>query len=68
MSEASDYAKAAHGVSLGAAEADGAAASAKGAAEGLSAEIGRLPFGAEAPSYRSTLLRLAGRGDGHGRD
>jgi hypothetical protein len=67
VSQAGDDIRAAHGIALTPAEAEGAAATAKAAAEGLHAEVACLPFGAEAPSYRATLLRLAGKGGSHGR-
>lgn len=58
MSAAAAYAKTEHASTLDPAEAEAAAAAALTAGEGLRRDIAALPFGAEAPSYRTTLLAV----------
>lgn len=58
MSTAAAYAKLEHASTLDPAEAEAAAAAAKAAGDGLRNDVAKLPFGAEAPSYRATLLSL----------
>lgn len=58
MSTAAAWAKAEQGTVLDTAEAEAAAAAARSAGEGLRGDVATLPFGAEAPGYRTTLLSL----------
>lgn len=64
MSEASDYAKVVHGITLAPEEADGAAAVAASTAEAIRQDASVLPFGSEPSSYMVTIGLVAGRGDG----
>ena len=65
MSEAKDYARVVHGITLAADEADGAAANAASTAEAIRQDASVLPFGSEPNSYVVTVGLVAGRGDGH---
>jgi len=64
VSEAQDYARAVHGITLAAEEADGAAAVVAATAEAIRQDASVLPFGAEPSSYVVTIGLVAGRGDG----
>ncbi len=58
MSAAAAWAKTEQGTVLDPAEAEAAAAAARSAGDGLRGDVTRLPFGAEAPGYRTALLAL----------
>ena len=66
MSDAAERARSELGVTLAGEEAEAAAATASALARAAGRDAMTLRFGAEPPDYKTALLHLAGRGNGHG--